>query len=251
MTLRADVHHPGKDGAVVPRLCEACEARHRGICGALTTDELVGLSKHSGKKVLGSGEVFVDDASEVLGYANIMGGVAKLTKTLPDGRQQIVGLQFAPDFLGRPFEERSRVTIETATKLQLCTFPKSMLDRLVAENPDLKQRLLDQSLRQLDEAREWMVTLGRKSAREKVAAFIAYIAEHSAPVQKAGSAQPVQAVMVELPLSRADMADFLGLTIETVSRQITALKKSGLIDLVDARHISVPSLRRLRVEAGG
>jgi CRP/FNR family transcriptional regulator, anaerobic regulatory protein len=55
---------------------------------------------------------------------------------------------------------------------------------------------------------------------------------------------------IELPLSRADMADFLGLTIETVSRQMTALKKSGLIDMIDARHVSLASLNRLKAESG-
>jgi CRP/FNR family transcriptional regulator len=246
MNQRADVHHPEPDGSVTPRLCEACEARHRGICGALTDGELLAFSKVSGKRTLDPGSNIISDADHVDSYGNMLSGVAKLSKTLSDGRQQIVELQFAPDFLGRPFHKESHLTVDAATLVRLCTFPKSTFDRMVAANPELKQRLLDQSLRQLDEARDWMVTLGRKTAREKLASFLCYLARHSNPESRPNGSVTV----VELPLTRSDMADFLGLTIETVSRQLTALRKSSLINLVDSRHVEIRSVARLAQEAG-
>lgn len=246
MNKRADVHNPEPDGSVTPRLCEACEARHRGICGALTDGELLALSKVSGKRSLEPGDNIVADSDMVDAYGNILSGVAKLSKTLSDGRQQIVELQFAPDFLGRPFHKESHLTVDAATGVRLCTFPKSTFDRMVSANADLKQRLLDQSLRQLDEARDWMVTLGRKTAREKLASFLAYLARHANPANAAQGGNTI----VELPLTRSDMADFLGLTIETVSRQLTALRKSGVINLHDARHVEIKSLAKLHQEAG-
>ncbi|MCU0831031.1 MAG: Crp/Fnr family transcriptional regulator [Rhizobiaceae bacterium] len=246
MNQRADVHHPEPDGSVTPRLCEACEARHRGICGALTDGELLALSRVSGKRSLEPGENIISDADLVASYGNMLSGVAKLSKTLSDGRQQIVELQFAPDFLGRPFHKESHLTVDAATVVRLCTFPKSTFDKMVSGNPDLKQRLLDQSLRQLDEARDWMVTLGRKTAREKLASFLAYLARHVNPENR----EKPGGVVVELPLTRSDMADFLGLTIETVSRQLTALRKSNLINLIDSRHVEIRSMPRLLQEAG-
>ena len=248
MNKWADIHEHDSEASCAPRLCESCEARHQGICGALTESELLALSKVSGKRVLEPGEMIVADADEVDGYSNILTGVVKLSKTLNDGRQQIVELQFAPDFLGRPFHAESHLTVDAATSVRLCTFPKSTFDRMVASNPELKQRILEQSLRQLDEARDWMVTLGRKTAREKLASFLAYLARHVDP-HRATDDHAVP-IVVELPLTRADMADFLGLTIETVSRQLTALRKAGLIALVDSRHIEIPSLHRLSREAG-
>jgi CRP/FNR family transcriptional regulator, anaerobic regulatory protein len=246
MNKRIDVHHPEPDGSMTPRLCEACEARHRGMCGVLTDGELVALAKSSGKKTLHPGDTLISDADHVGSYGNILSGVAKLSKTLSDGRQQIVELQFAPDFLGRPFHQESHLTIEAATIVRLCTFPKTTFDRMVVNNPDLKQRLLEQSLRQLDEARDWMVTLGRKTAREKLASFIAYLARHS----QTGGAAANAGIVVELPLTRSDMADFLGLTIETVSRQLTSLRKSNVITLLDSRHVEIHSLSKLVSEAG-
>jgi len=101
-----------------------------------------------------------------------------------------------------------------------------------------------QALRELDEARDWMVTLGRKSASEKVASFLYLIATHIDPTVE----QPETSF--DLPLSRADIADFLGLTIETVSRQISKLKADNVIEILNYRHVTVPDLARLRLRCG-
>ena len=98
----------------------------------------------------------------------------------------------------------------------------------------------------MDEARDWMLTIGRKTANEKVASFLYLIATHIDP--EAGVAKgPVR---FELPLKRADIADFLGLTIETVSRQITKLRKSGLVEIENNRSVTVPDMARLYRASG-
>ena len=107
------------------------------------------------------------EGEEVERYANILSGVVKLSKLLVDGRQQIVGLQFAPDFLGRPFKSKNKTTAEAATEVRLCTFPKKVLEDMIKQSPELEHVLHEQSLKELDEARDWMMTLGRKSASEK------------------------------------------------------------------------------------
>ena len=125
-------------------------------------------------------------------------------------------------------------------------FPKAAIERLIKASPELEHRLYKQTLRELDEARSWMVTLGRKTAAEKVASFLLVIARHIDP-----AADPDrEAAAFDLPLTRADIADFLGLTIETVSRQITKLRAEGVIRVDNNRHVVVPSLERLEVRAG-
>lgn len=232
---RQDIHNSG-----VPVLCQACEARHRGVCGALNGTQLQFLNTHSSRKEVESGTELVADAESVSQYSNILAGVVKLTKILSDGRQQIVGLQFAPDFLGRPFRASSKINAEAATTVQLCTFPSTVIEKMIKDTPELEHRLLQQTLEELDEARGWMVTLGRKTAAEKVASFLYLIATHIDP-----AAEETQRASFELPLTRADIADFLGLTIETVSRQITKLRKSGVIEVENNRHVTVPDLERL------
>ncbi|TIV76025.1 MAG: cyclic nucleotide-binding domain-containing protein, partial [Mesorhizobium sp.] len=97
--VREDIHTAG-----VPVLCVSCEARHRGICGALNAGQLVDLAKSTKRHKAEAGKELVGDSRSVERFSNVLSGVVKLTKTLSDGRQQIVGLQFAPDFLGRPFQ---------------------------------------------------------------------------------------------------------------------------------------------------
>lgn len=242
---RLDVHNSD-----VPVVCRSCEARHRGICGALSPAELTRLSRHTIKQRVDGDSELVSAGADVRHYSNVLSGVVKLTRLMADGRQQIVGLQFAPDFVGRPFRQSSEVSAEAATEVKLCSFPKAVMDELIAASPDLERRLYQQALDELDEAREWILTLGRKTAAEKVASFLLMIAENVDPEALDGD-RPIR---FEIPLKRADIADFLGLTIETVSRQITRLRKAGVIVVENNRTVTVPDLERLRarceVDAG-
>ena len=236
---RKDIHNSD-----IPVICTACEARHRGVCGALSSDQLQTLSKSASRKKLGSGAELVGESLATSSYSNIIGGVVKLVKMLADGRQQIVGLQFAPDFLGRPFRAESSLTAEAATDVSVCTFPNTVIERMISDTPELEHRLLEQTLKELDEARDWMVTLGRKTAAEKVASFLLLIATNADPENESDSAE------FDLPLTRLDIADFLGLTIETVSRQMTKLRKEAVIEVRNNRHVIVPDLNALADMAG-
>lgn len=241
MTIRQDVHSTG-----IPVLCRACEARHGGICGALDPAQLVALARTSSKRQVEPGSELIGDAEAIDTYANVLSGVVKLTKALADGREQIVGLQFAPDFLGRPFRTESVINAEAATGVSLCSFPKTTIERMMADSPGLERRLHEQSLKELDEARDWMVTLGRKTAGEKVASFLLMIARHVDPAADSDTSSAI----FDLPLTRSEIADFLGLTIETVSRQMTKLRSDGVIRIENNRHIVVDNLARLEVRSG-
>lgn len=230
----------------IPLLCASCEGRDKGVCGALDCGQLVELAGASRKSEAASGAMLLGEAERVDRYAKIQSGVVKLTKTLSDGRQQIVGLQFAPDFLGRPFRSESTLNAEAATDVTMCSFPRDAIERMMRKVPDLEGQLYRQALDELDEAREWMVILGRKTAAEKIASLLLMIAHHAEPPAAADD----NSVRFDLPLTRADIADFLGLTIETVSRQLTRLRTDSVISIENNRHIIVPNLHRLKVRAG-
>lgn len=236
--MRMDIH-----SADVPVLCRACEARHRGICGALDAQELLRLGRTSSRHEYDAGTTLVAAGERAGHCSNILSGVVKLSKLLPDGRQQVVELQFAPDFLGRPFGEESEVLVEAATDVRLCSFPRDMLETMMAGSPALENRMHRQALRQLDDARDWMMTLGRKSAAEKLASFLLMLARHVKPQEEGYS------MSFDLPLGRSDIADFLGLTIETVSRQLTKLRKDGAIGIEKARHVEIIDLKKLEDSA--
>lgn len=239
---RKDIHNSD-----IPELCRSCEARHKGICGALDPAQLVQLNKHSSQRTISAGSEIIGDEEDITHYAAVLSGVVKLAKTMADGRQQIVGLQFAPDFLGRPFHAASKVAAEAASDVQLCMFPRSTLESMIQEQRELEHRLHQQALKELDYAREWMLTLGRKTATEKVASFLFMIARNIDPEKDVETGKPVS---FDLPLTRADIADFLGLTIETVSRQLTKLRKARVIEIENNRHVIVPDIDRLEHLAG-
>lgn len=237
---RKDIHN-----SEIPLVCLSCEARHGGICGALKPDQLIELSRHTQRTAHARDIDLTESRTNPELFSNILSGVVKLTKIMPDGRQQIVGLQFAPDFLGRPFSEISDITVEAATDVRLCSFPKAVIEKIIKESPEMEHRLHEQHMRELDEARDWMLTLGRKTAIEKVASFILMLVSHIDP-EKDGAASDVE---IALPLKRADIADYLGLTIETVSRQVTNLRKKGVIEINDRKSILVTDEKRLEAIA--
>jgi CRP/FNR family transcriptional regulator len=236
--MRMDIHN-----SEVPALCQACEARHGGICGALEPQQLVHLGRQTRRREIEPGTELIAAGVQAEGYANILSGVVKLTRLMPDGRQQIVGLQFAPDFLGRPFAKGSEISAEAASTVRLCAFPQSVLEGMVRRLPELEKRLYAQALRELDEAREWIMILGQKSASEKVASFLLHLSSHIDPYVDGYSDR------FDIPLTRADTADFLGLTIETVSRQLSSLRKAEVISIHKNRSITVLDFTALETAA--
>ncbi len=229
--------------------CDHCAVRHQAVCGALSDQELSRVNQLARRRTISAGQIIMSDEDPVEFFANVVSGVIKLTKTLVDGRQQIVGLLFPPDFLGRAFSTSNPYFAEAATDVEICCFAHDGFERLLKEYPDLEHRLFEKTLNELDSAREWMVLLGRKTAEEKVASFLLLLARRAA-VTGCSHASAALLPTFQLPLTRSDIADYLGLTIETVSRQITRLKTTGIIKLLDNRLFVVPDMDALAKIAG-
>ncbi len=231
----------------LPAKCESCVVRHKAICAVLTDEELNDFNRIARQRLVPAGQVIAVEDKIV--FANIMEGVVKLIETLADGRQQIVGLQFPPDFLGRIYAQETPYFAEAATDVELCAFPRDGFETMLKRYPGLNRRLFENTLDELDSAREWMLLLGRKTAREKVASLLFMIAKR-APNVGCVHTGDTNFAKFSLPLTRADLADYLGLTLETVSRQITKLKTAGVIELADNREITVPDIGALEDVAG-
>lgn len=197
-------------------------------------------SYQAGQTVVWSG-----DRMDFVG--SVVSGIASLTQTMEDGRTQMVGLLLPSDFVGRPGREIAPFDVVATTDLVMCCFRKKPFESMMMETPHIAQRLLEMTLDELDAAREWMLLLGRKTAREKIASLISIIARRDASLQLDGSGGPM---VFDLPLTRVAMADYLGLTLETVSRQISALRRDGIIELEGKRHVTIPDFHILMNEAG-
>lgn len=227
--------------------CGNCPVRYRAVCAHCETDELAQLEDMKFYRVFEPGQPIVWAGERMEFVGSVVSGVASLTQTLEDGRTQMVGLLLPSDFLGRPSREIAPYHAAAATKVVMCCFRRKPFEQMMRTTPHLSHRLLEMTLDELDAAREWMLLLGRKSAREKIASFIAIIARREAALQKR---EPGGKMRLDLPLTREAMADYLGLTLETVSRQVSALKRDGLIELVGKRTVILPDFARLVDESG-
>lgn len=217
--------------------CQACAVRNRAICADLDTDEIDLLNRIGRRRTLAVGEQLLWEGDEAILVANVIEGVLKLSTQTADGKEQILGLAYSSDFLGRPFAKSMPYGAEALTAAQVCVFQRSDFDRFAREHPRLEHKLLERTLTELDRTRRWMVLLGRMNAEQKLAAFLLELSERMAPATC--SFDPGVTDRVELPLSRQQIADVLGLTIETVSRQFTRMKAEGLIDLPSRREVAI------------
>ena len=226
--------------------CGSCPIRHRAVCARCESTELAALEDIKFYRSFQAGQTLIWSGDRMDFVASVVTGVATLTQVMEDGRTQTVGLLFPSDFVGRPGRDTAPYNVIATTDVMMCCFRKKPFEELMARTPHIGQRLLEMTLDELDAAREWMLLLGRKTAREKIASLLAIIARRDASLQ--GQVRQRQ-VTFELPLTREAMADYLGLTLETVSRQISALKREGIIELAGKRTVHVPDIDRLIEEA--
>tara|TARA_R110002072_G_scaffold48367_4_gene132114 strand:+ start:77 stop:832 length:756 start_codon:yes stop_codon:yes gene_type:complete len=227
--------------------CGDCPIRHRAVCARCDDTELKQLDEIKYYRSFQAGQTIVWSGDRMDFVASVVSGIATLTQTMEDGRRQMVGLLLPADFVGRPGRETAAYDVVATTDLVMCCFRKKPFEDIMVTTPHVGQRLLEMTLDELDAAREWMLLLGRKTAREKIASLIVIIARRDLSL-KPGDADG--RVVVDLPLTREAMSEYLGLTLETVSRQISALRKDGIIQIEGKRHITIPDFDRLIEEAG-
>ncbi|WP_425043153.1 transcriptional regulator FnrL [Primorskyibacter sp. S87] len=233
-------------GQSIPHTCADCPIRHRAVCAHCEPNELDELEGIKYYRNIEAGQTIIWSGDQMNFVGSVVSGIATLTQTMEDGRTQMVGMLLPSDFVGRPGRESSPYDVVATTDLVMCCFRKAPFEDLMSRTPHIAHRLLEMTLDELDAAREWMLVLGRKTAREKIASLLSIIARRDASLSKNGRGKMV----FDLPLTREAMADYLGLTLETVSRQMSALKKDGVILLEGKRHVTIPDMRRLMDEAG-
>lgn len=227
--------------------CTDCPIRHRTVCGDCGPSELEKLDAIKTYKTYQSGETIIRAGDKVEFLGSVMRGVATISQDLIDGRRQILKLLLPSDFIGLLNREVSPFDVVAMSEVTICQLPKLKFEALVLSSPTLERRLLKITLDELDAAREWMLLLGRKKTREKVSSLLVILAYHDA-VHNGHS--PADGLFFPVLLKREAMADYLGLSMETVSRQLSSLKNDGIIVLDDSQHICVPDFAVLLNETG-
>ncbi len=207
---------------VCPTLCEACDARGLSICRVLPHPQLRRLADAAAMSDYAIGETLLFEGDPAAHVFNITEGAVMLSKGLVDGRRQVLGFLFKGDFLGLTLTEAYGFSAQALTPAKACRFPRAPFQRLLRETPRLEEELLARASDELINAQVHLTLLGRKTATERVATFLGFMADRTATL----GGQPDTA---HLPMTRADIADYLGLTTETVSRVMSALSRQGTI----------------------
>jgi CRP/FNR family transcriptional regulator len=224
--------------------CTTCGAREFSVCGSLSGDDLASLDAIADRASLHAGEPLVREGEPSTDVFNITSGSMRIYKLLPDGRRQITGFLFAGDFIGLASGETYAFSAEAIEDATLCRFRKSEYWALIRARPALERALLERATHEIAAAQNQMLLLGRKSARERVASFLVDLPARD-------PTRPTQGGVVNVPMTRSEIADYLGLTIETVSRELTKLKTAGIVTPLTLHVLRVDQPAALKAIAEG
>lgn len=220
--------------------CAQCRVRALSLCDALEPHELHELDRLAQSLAFGAKETLFEQGEASDSVYNLTSGSVRLYKLLPDGRRQVVGFALPGDFLGLSMSERNVFSADALAPTTACRFSRSDYSSFLDAKPHLLRRLHSMASHELTLAQDQMVILGRRTAEERVAAFLIGLRNRWTRVSG-------NHVHVPLPMTRQDIGDFLGLTVETVSRIMTRLAREKAIVIVPdgVRLLDVPRLERL------
>ena len=216
-------------------ICGTCGSRVAGLCRPLDAAGLDDVLAEAVQLTHGPRDMLFGEGDKAAHVFTLVQGTAKLTRLLPDGREQVLGFRFAGDVLGYTGAEHYPFAAQLLTTAQVCRLERRRLDGLLRRYPARERRLLDLCVQELAATQEQLVTVGRRTAEARVAAFLLSLAE-------AGRRRHHPGGVLDMPMTRADIADFLGLTLETVSRTLTAFRRRGWVR--EPSHGRVELLRR-------
>ena len=205
--------------------CVDCKVRSVSVCAALGEDEFGELESLANHVVFAERESITMQGDLATDVYNVTSGTIRVYKLLPDGRRQIVGFLLAGDFMGLALSARYAFGADAIEPVTACRFDRTGFQRLTDAKPHLLRELHEAATHELALAQDHMVLLGRRTAEEKVAVFL--IGQRDRRKRLGGSA-----VTIPLSMTRTDIGDYLGLTIETVSRTISRMARDKTILVV-------------------
>jgi CRP/FNR family transcriptional regulator len=207
--------------------------RDKAVCGVLDCARLEQFRNLGWSLKVSRGQTLFHEGDPATRVFTLTSGTLKLYKLLPDGRRQVTGFMHPGDFLGMSVDDDHAFSAEALEDARVCWFPRNRFDDFVEENGSMERELYRMAAHELAAAQQQMVLLGRKTATERLASFLLLLAQRA----EQGRGRP--AGLVRLPMSRSDIADYLGLTKETVSRVLSSFRRGRLIRLRAADEIEI------------
>jgi CRP/FNR family transcriptional regulator len=224
--------------------CGACSIRHAAVHSKISDEDLNRLVAIATTVDLRPGQTLFTEGDPAKVLFTIARGDLMVYKMTSDGRRQVTGFLFRGDFLGLTLDGRYAYSAEAITQCSLYRYPILKVQELVRRYPDMERRLCRITRQELVEAQEQMLLLGRKSARERVASFLLKLVRQSAD-------RGHRDAEIFLPMTRAMIGDYVGLTTETVSRALTEFRRDGLLSETGDHKIRLPNVAYMEEIAEG
>jgi CRP/FNR family transcriptional regulator len=180
---------------------------------------------------------------------NILDGMLMVSRTGGDGRRQVLSFLVRDNFVGLTATDHYFFTVEAVMPTRVVCRPRHILTRRLANDPDSERTFMNMLFRVLEDAFDLIYSLGQRTAVERLAVFVLYLRHWHRLSDGVDDLDPVLNE-VHLPMSREDIADFLGLKKETVSRSFRQLEERGLVDRADSHRVHILDLVALRKMAG-
>ena len=218
--------------------CTICKIRAYSFCRCLSEDKLQIFSKISFEKKYTDKQTIFHQNDPSTHLYNITEGNVKIYQLLDDGRIQIIGFLYPGDFFGTYRNHKYNYSAEAIGELKTCVFEQKMLDKYLDQNPVLAKELLNQTSFELTLAQDRVTVLGKLNAVERIARFLLNVSNQRERIGWQNNP-------ISLAMTRLDIADYLGLTIETVSREFSKLKTSNIIKVISSKQVYLNDIKKL------
>ena len=218
------------------------------MAAGLLTPELEFLFAEGRERHFAAGEHLITEGETADYVYDLMEGTVALARNGRDGRRQILSFLGARQFLGAASTPSYPNLATALTPVTAISYPRGALDKALSSSSGFSAQFHKVLTRILESAHDHVYTIGQRSAVERVASFLLYLRANQARFSSAGPREKSE--HIELPMTRLDIADFLGLTIETVSRAFSALKKTDIISFSDSHSCEILNIEKIR-DLGG
>jgi CRP/FNR family transcriptional regulator len=222
--------------------CLHCPVQNLSICDVLENSELAALSNLKHTVHYKHKATLIDQDKPAVSVHIVTEGAVRLCKSSPDGQRQVIGFALPGDLLGHAIDNHSAYSAEALGNVVTCKFSRKAFGELLNAMPHLMRHMHGVVVRELGIAQDHMMLLARYSAKQKLAAFILQMRNRWRRVNGSSA-------HVGLPMPRQDIADYLGLTIETVSRTMSLLVRQKIVVVVPDG-VRIPDMERLARVAG-
>jgi CRP/FNR family transcriptional regulator len=218
--------------------CSGCVVRHLAVCEALSAMRADALDAMAGDVRLEAGQMLAREGDVRRYVFTVTSGALRRIRMLPDGRRLVAGFLMPGDFIGFSGASHYRHSIEAISDSVLCSIAQTDMRELCESHPGLEHELLERACVELDATRNNLMALARMTPLERLAGFLLDMAARRQRQGMGGN-------QLVLPMTRTDIADYLGLTVETVSRSFTRLRRDGMIAASDPHRIELLDSTRL------